>query len=123
MKGRAFVVSAVAVGMVAASLMLPSSAQARPSGVVVTISKVTVSKPKVNVAYNLKGSALVKLLVKSASGYTFVGAQERERTGHCALVWNRTVNGRRAAAGSYTLTVVARAGKARSQSSSTVDLE
>jgi hypothetical protein len=109
--------------MVAASLLLPSSAQARPSGVVVTISKVTVSKPKVRVAYSLKGRALVKLLVKSASGYTFVADQERERTGKCGLVWNRSVNGRKAARGTYTLTVVARAGKARSQSSSTIDLE
>jgi hypothetical protein len=109
--------------MLAASLMLPTSAQGRPSGVVVTISKVKVSQPNVRVEYALKGAALVKLLVKSASGYTFIATQERERTGQCTLLWNRSVNGRRAARGSYTLTVVARAGKARSQSSATVDLE
>jgi hypothetical protein len=123
MRGRAFVVSAVTVGVMATGLLLPSSAQARPAGVVVAIAKVTVSKPTVHVGFTLKGPALVTLVVKSATGYTFVATQSRERTGRSALAWDRSVNGRKAARGTYTLTVVARAGKARSESSSTVDLD
>jgi hypothetical protein len=123
MKGRSLVISALTLGMVAASLLFPGAAEARPAGVVVKISKVTVSQPHVRVAFTLKGAAMVQLVVKSAAGYRFVAKQQREHTGRCAITWNRTVNGRPAARGTYTVTVVARAGKARSQSSSTVDLE
>jgi hypothetical protein len=123
MKGRSLVISALTLGMVAASLLVPGAADARPAGVVVKISKVTVTPPHVHVAFNLKGAAMVQLVVKSAGGYRFVATQQRKHTGRGAITWNRTVNGRPAARGTYTVTVVARAGTARSQSSSTVDLE
>jgi hypothetical protein len=123
MKGRSFAIGLATIGLVTSSLLTPSSAQARPAGVVVSITKVSVAKPEVRVHFVIKGQALLKLVVTSSSGYGFVADQVRARTGKGVLGWNRHVNGRPAAHGVYTLTVSARHGSARCKSSAKVDLE
>jgi hypothetical protein len=122
MRATSVIRTAVATAFVAVTLLVPVAAEARPAPIVITAHTAKVTSRAVTVPYSLKGSAAVTLKVQKVRGTSSQVGSSRRATGSGTVTWNRTINGVAAAPGRYVLTLTAKHGTAKSQSSTTVTL-
>ena len=122
MRATSVIRTVVATAFVSVTLLVPVAAEARPAPIVITAHTAKVTSRTVTVPYSLKGSAAVTMKVQKVRGACSQVGTSHRSTGGGTMTWNRTINGVAASPGRYVVTLTAKHGTAKSQSSTTVTL-